>query len=208
MRRQESEQLKCNFNNLFVARKNCGLSIFVSGPLPTLGLGAERFSPLLNCFHSPSQCLPLPFWSILFIAHCSASHRPRFASAHTTKPNTAVPLTPGLIPGLIEQCSEWQRQLYINFIDFQKAFGSIHRDSLWKIMRTYGIPSNKVDIIEQFYNGFSCSVGTSTTSFEVLSGVHQGCVMSAILFNLAIDWVMRRTIEDKTRNSMDALFHH
>ena len=100
---------------------------------------------------------------------------------------------------IIEQCSEWQRQLYINFIDFQKAFDSIHRDSLWKIMRGYGIPSCIVNIIKQFYTGFSCTVGTSTTSFLVESGVRQGCVMSALLFNLAIDWVMRKTTEDKAR---------
>jgi hypothetical protein len=27
---------------------------------------------------------------------------------------------------IIEQCNEWQRQLYINFIDFVEAFDSIH----------------------------------------------------------------------------------
>ena len=31
---------------------------------------------------------------------------------------------------IIEQCTEWQRKLYINFVDFEKAFDSIHRDSL------------------------------------------------------------------------------
>ena len=36
---------------------------------------------------------------------------------------------------IIEQCTEWQRKLYINFVDFEKAFDSIHRNSLWKIMR-------------------------------------------------------------------------
>ena len=27
---------------------------------------------------------------------------------------------------IIEQCTEWQRQLYINYVDFEKAFESIH----------------------------------------------------------------------------------
>ena len=26
----------------------------------------------------------------------------------------------------LEQCNEWRRALYINFIDFEKAFDSIH----------------------------------------------------------------------------------
>ena len=36
---------------------------------------------------------------------------------------------------ITEQCTKWQRQLYINFVDFEKAFSSIHRDSLWRILR-------------------------------------------------------------------------
>ena len=35
--------------------------------------------------------------------------------------------------------------------------------------------------------------------FQVKTGVGQGCVMSSILFNLAIDWVMRKTTEDAKR---------
>ena len=41
---------------------------------------------------------------------------------------------------IIEQCTEWQRQLYISCVDFEEAFDSIHRDSLWRILRAYGIP--------------------------------------------------------------------
>ena len=32
-----------------------------------------------------------------------------------------------VLRNIIEQCTEWQRQLIINFIDFEKAFDSIHR---------------------------------------------------------------------------------
>ena len=41
---------------------------------------------------------------------------------------------------IIEQSTEWQRTLYVNFVDFAKAFDSVHRHSLWKLLRTYGIP--------------------------------------------------------------------
>jgi len=100
---------------------------------------------------------------------------------------------------IIEQCTEWQRQLYVNFVDFEKAFDSIHRDSLWRILRHYGIPSKLVHLIKSFYQNFRCTVGHRDTSFVVKTGVRQGCVMSAVLFNLVIDWVMRRTTEDASR---------
>ena len=31
---------------------------------------------------------------------------------------------------ILEQCTEWNRELYVNFIDYEKAFDSIHRDCL------------------------------------------------------------------------------
>ena len=100
---------------------------------------------------------------------------------------------------IIEQCTEWQRKLFINFVDFQKAFDSLNRKCLWKILRYYGIPSKIVELIKSFYNNFTCSVGHDNIWFAVETGVRQGCVMSALLFNLAIDWIMRRTTEDTQR---------
>ena len=45
---------------------------------------------------------------------------------------------------IIEQCTELQRQLYINFVDFEKTFDSIHKDSLWHVLKAYGIPQRIV----------------------------------------------------------------
>ena len=35
--------------------------------------------------------------------------------------------------------------------------------------------------------------------FEVKTGVRQGCVLSTLLFNFVVDWILSRTIEDKKR---------
>ena len=51
---------------------------------------------------------------------------------------------------IIEQSIEWQSSLYVNFIDFEKAFDSVHRDSLWLIMRSYGIPSKIINMVKAF----------------------------------------------------------
>lgn len=39
------------------------------------------------------------------------------------------------------QCLEWYSPLYINFINFQIAFNSLHSETLWKIFRSYGLSS-------------------------------------------------------------------
>ena len=45
-----------------------------------------------------------------------------------------------MLRNIIEQCTEFQQPILLNFVDFKKAFDSIHRESLWKIAALYGIP--------------------------------------------------------------------
>ena len=61
------------------------------------------------------------------------------------------------------------------------------------------MPSKIVNVIKQFYQNFCCTIGTSDLSFEVKSGFRQGCVMSGLLFIVAIDWVASRATEDAKR---------
>ena len=96
---------------------------------------------------------------------------------------------------IIEQTLEWNCPLYINFIDFKKAFDSIHHDTLWKILRSYGVPLKIVSLIETFYNHFECSVILSNTSSEWFP-----------VKSVVIDWVMRKTTSDKPRGIQWTLF--
>ena len=47
---------------------------------------------------------------------------------------------------IVEQSLECSLSLYINYIDFEKAFDSIHHPSLWKILAAYGIPAKVMNI--------------------------------------------------------------
>uniref|UniRef100_A0A3Q3ENX3 SGNH hydrolase-type esterase domain-containing protein n=1 Tax=Labrus bergylta TaxID=56723 RepID=A0A3Q3ENX3_9LABR len=46
--RRQSECTKKDFNLLFNVLKNCGKSVFISGPIPTFDRGPERFSHILS----------------------------------------------------------------------------------------------------------------------------------------------------------------
>ena len=54
-----------------------------------------------------------------------------------------------ILRNIIEQVNEWQATLYLNFIDFEKAFDSIHRESMWIILSKYGIPEKTQDEISR-----------------------------------------------------------
>nr|KAG5712763.1 hypothetical protein BaRGS_029818 [Batillaria attramentaria] len=106
---------------------------------------------------------------------------------------------PGKIASLriiVEQSLEWNSPLYINFIDYEKAFDSVDREALWKLLRHYGVPGKIISLIQCTYQDMSCRIahaGQLSESFEVKTGVRQGCLLSPFLFLLVIDWIMKTT---------------
>ena len=101
---------------------------------------------------------------------------------------------------ILEQSQEWNSPLYAVFVDFEKAFDSLHRDSLWKILRNYGIPQKLVKVIQSLYENFECRVihnNLLTEPFWVKTGVKQGCSLSPTLFTLAMDWLLKQTTQGK-----------
>ena len=95
---------------------------------------------------------------------------------------------------------EWNSDLYICFVDFEKAFDSVHRETLWKLLKIYGIPDKLVNMIKAMYRNSKCEVicGIETSQwFDVKSRVKQGCVMSGLLFLIIVmDWIMTKTVEN------------
>ncbi|XP_077868777.1 uncharacterized protein LOC144359464 [Saccoglossus kowalevskii] len=85
---------------------------------------------------------------------------------------------------------------------FKQAFDRLHRNSLWMILKHYGIPKNLVNMIQSLYRNFECCGihnNELTKPFMVETGVKQGRIMSPLLFSLAIDWVMRCSTKGKRR---------
>ena len=82
--------------------------------------------------------------------------------------------------------------LYISFIDYEKAFDSVDRETIWKLLR---VPKKKISLIRCTFQDMSCKIahaGQLSESFEVKTGVRQGCLLSPFLF-LIIDWIMKTT---------------
>ena len=63
-----------------------------------------------------------------------------------------------ILRNIMEQSIGWHSSLHVNFIDFEKAFNSVHRDSLWLIMRSYSIPSKVINMVKALYADFECTV--------------------------------------------------
>ena len=76
----------------------------------------------------------------------------------------------------------------------QKAFDSLDRSTLWKILAFYVVPKKIIDLIKSMYDNQNVNVlfkGKLSNSFIVITGVRQGCLLSPFLFLLAIDYILQ-----------------
>ena len=101
---------------------------------------------------------------------------------------------------IVEQSIEWKSSLYIIFIDFEKAFDSICREVLWRLLWHYGMPVKLVSIIRALYEDFSAQMvhnGQRTQPLNMRTRVRQGYLLSPLLFLSALDWVTRTAFDRK-----------
>ena len=84
----------------------------------------------------------------------------------------------------------------ITFIDFRKAFDSIHIGKLMRILDAYGIPIPLVNAIGAMYaNTIAKVLSGETVSFPILAGMLQGDTLAPYLLIIALDYALRRATE-------------
>ena len=72
----------------------------------------------------------------------------------------------------------------------------------WKILKEMGIPDHLTCFLKNLYAGQEATVRTghgTTDWFQIGKGVHQGCVLSACLFNLNAEYIMRNARLDEAQ---------
>ena len=96
---------------------------------------------------------------------------------------------------IVEQSQEFQTSLALCFVDFERAFDTLHQEAVWKILQNRGVPAKIVNLIKEMYRGANCRVmhkGNISKEIAVRNGVKQGCVLSPLLFNICLDHVMKK----------------
>ena len=91
---------------------------------------------------------------------------------------------------------EYKQSVQYSFIDFQKAYDSIHRDALWKCTKEFKIPTKLINMCKTCVHKIRSAVrieGTLSSFFENKTDLKQGDPLSPILFNLALQKVIQST---------------
>ena len=76
------------------------------------------------------------------------------------------------------------------FIDFSKAYDRIPRSLLWYKLSKIGVNGNILRAFQALYTNVKCQVRVNdmvSNSFDVSSGLKQGCLASCLLFNVYIN---------------------
>ena len=98
---------------------------------------------------------------------------------------------------MMEKHRDARKDLHLVFIDLEKAFDRIPRDLIWCALRMQNVPEIYVQVIQDMYHNvrtkIRCTAGTSD-EFNVRIGVHQGSVLSPLLF-ISVIWFLTRSID-------------
>ena len=98
-----------------------------------------------------------------------------------------------------EKCREQNMGLYAAFVDLTKAFDTVSRDGLWKILARLGCPPKFLTILRQLHEGQQGQVthnGSLSGSFPISNGVKQGCILAPTLFSIFFSILLREAKED------------
>ena len=88
---------------------------------------------------------------------------------------------------IIEKTREVQKDIYVCFIYYSKAFDSVDHNKLWKILQEMGIPDHLTCLLRNLYAGHEATVRTGHGTmdwFKIEKGVCQDCILSPCSFNL------------------------
>ena len=102
----------------------------------------------------------------------------------------------------IKKAREFQKNIYVCFIDYDKAFDCVDHHKLWKILREMGIPDHLTCLLRNLYAGQEATVRTghgTTDWFQIGKGVRQGCILSPCLFNFYAEYIMRNAGLEKAQ---------
>ena len=107
------------------------------------------------------------------------------------------------IRGILEGVCAKNLHATIIFVDFTKAFNSIHRGKMEKILLAYCLPEETVAAIMMLYRNTKVKVlfpDGDTDYFDIVAGVLQGDTLAPYLFSICLDCVLWTSIDKINEN--------
>ena len=112
---------------------------------------------------------------------------------------------------VISKSVAFDQPLFMAFVDLRKAYDSVPRDTLWRILHVYGVHTKLIELLMDLHTGTQAAVrmgGVVSEWFDVHGGVRQGCVIAPLLFNIYMDFVVRQAMAQMPEGCGVKLAYH
>ena len=99
------------------------------------------------------------------------------------------------------------KRLYLAFLDLEKAFDRVPRKVIWWALRKLGVDEWIVPLVQGMYSNARSRVRVGeeySEEFEVKVGVHQGSVLSPLLFIIVLEALSREFRSEVPREDLYA----
>ena len=100
---------------------------------------------------------------------------------------------------IIEKLLEHGKDLFVCFVDFEKAFDRVNWIKLMEILKNVGVDYRDRRMICELYMNQSAEVIIGeeiSEAAEIGRGVRQGRLLSTILFNIYVEFMLMEALED------------
>jgi len=107
-----------------------------------------------------------------------------------------------LLHRLMEFYIDRKKDLHMEFVNLEKAYGRVPRKILWRCLEKRNVSSTYIRVITDTYKGVSARVrtlGGQTNDFPIDIGLYQGSKLSLFLFTLVMDEPMKGIQEEIPR---------
>ena len=98
----------------------------------------------------------------------------------------------------LQTIREHNQEAFALFVDLVKAYDTVNRELLWKILQKLGIPPQMIKVLQKLYTNvtYHMKIGREKTNFLSTCGVKQGDNLGPILFIFLMQAVAT-TLDDK-----------